>query len=414
MKLDRRYWPWVILSLGAGVFLLLVLTRPRQEAPPARSRIWQVEALTVNPRTLSPVLTLYGKVENPALMRVTAPAASQVQALPVREGERVRQGQPLVRLDPRDFEPRVLQARAGVAELEAQMRLERERHASDLASLAHERKLLELLRDQVKRLERLRHRNLSSAAALDQARMEVERQALALQQRQLAVDQHAARIAELQARLDKARAELAQARLALERSQVDAPYEGVVAQVAVAEGDMVQPHQLLLSLYPLAQMEVRAKVPAPFQKEIAESLTAGREMEAHGESLGHRFRLRLRRLAGQAEAGGIDALLEVVSGAQALRINMPATVHLQRPPQDGVVPIPYTALYGNDLIYRIVEGRLRATRVTFLGDWHRKGDQRWSLVRSPDLNPGDLVLVTHLPDAADGMAVTVKAREEVD
>ncbi|BCX89558.1 HlyD family secretion protein [Methylomarinovum tepidoasis] len=414
MKLDRRYWPWVILSLGVGVFLLLVLTRPRQEAPPVRPRIWQVEALTVKPRTLSPVLTLYGKVENPALMRVTAPAASQVKSLPVHEGERVRQGQPLVRLDPRDFEPRVLQAQAGVAELEAQMRLERERHASDLASLAHERKLLELLRNQVKRLERLRHRNLSSAAALDQARMEVERQALALQQRQLAVDQHAARIAELQARLDKARAELAQARLALERSQVDAPYEGIVAQVAVAEGDMVQPHQLLLSLYPLAQMEVRAKVPAPFQKEIADSLAAGQEMAAWGESLGHRFRLRLRRLAGQAEAGGIDALLEVVSDAQALRLNMPATVHLQRPPQDGVVPLPYAALYGNDLIYRIVEGGLRAARVIPLGDWHRNGDQSWLLVRSPDLRAGDLVLVTHLPDAADGMAVTVKARREVD
>ena len=414
MKPYRRYWPWVILSLGVGVFLLLVLTRPRQEAPPIRPRIWQVEALVVEPRTLSPILTLYGKVENPALMRVAAPAAGKVQALPVREGERVRRGQPLVRLDPRDFETQVIQARAEVDELTAQLALERQRHAGDVAALTHERKLLELLRNQVRRLEKLRHRNLSSAAALDQARMEVERQALAVRLRQLAVEQHQARIDELQARLEKAKARLEQAKLAFERSQVDASFEGIVAEVTVAEGDMVQPHQPLLSLYPLAQMEVRAKVPAPFQKEIAEFLARGGEMAASGESLGHRFRLRLVRLAGKAEAGGIDALLEVVAGARELRLGMPATVQLQRPPQEGVVAVPYTALYGNDLIYRIVGGHLRATRVIPLGDWRRHQGQSWLLVRSPDLKAGDLVLVTHLPDAADGMAVAVKARKEAD
>ena len=412
MTIDRRYWPWGILLLGVTVFVVLVATRPRQPAPAVRPRVWQVEAIAVQPRRLHPVLTLYGRVEAPALMRATAPAASQVTEVRVREGETVRPGQLLVALDPRDFRPGVRQARAAVTELEARLELERQRYRSDVQALVHERRLLTLLQNQVARMEKLRRRGLAAAAALDQARMEAERQAMAVIARRLAVDQHPARLRQLEAQLEKARARLHQAEVALQRSRVTAPFAGVVAEVAVAEGDMVGASQPLVSLFSWRDLEVRAKIPAPFHREIRRAVERGYRLRAEGKSLGLGIRLRLERLAGRAEAGGIDAFFRVTEGARRLRLELPVTVRLQRPARDHAVAVPYTALYGSRRIYRIVDGRLQSLTVEPLGDYPHDG-RSWLLVHSPELRPGDRILITHLPNAADGLAVKARLVEAV-
>ena len=364
-----------------------------------------MEAVIVHPDLRSATLTLYGQVQTSALMRAVASDNSRVVEVLVNEGEVVQQGQPLIILDPRDFEPRVVKARAEVEEFEAQLQLEKKRYASGLEALKHEQQLLRLLKAQVTRMEKLRRRNLGSDAAVDQARMELERQALAVTARSLEVDQHPARLAQIEAKLERARANLAQAELALERSRVQAPFTGVVAAVDVAVGDYVKANQPLVSLYPRTQLEVRAKVPAPYQQKVLVSLENGRQLQALGETLGARFPLQLSRLAGQAEAGGIDALFSLVGeeGAQ-LRVGVPVTVQLSLPSKSRAVAVPYSALYGSNRLYRILDNRLQAVQVNILGNVFH-GNEEWVLVHSPRLANGDLILVTHLPEAAEGLSV---------
>ncbi len=408
MKLERRYWPWGILLLGCLVFAVLVFTRPEQSSPPIQRRIWQVEAIEVQPRRLGAVLTLYGEIETPALMRAVAQKNSRVVEVRAREGRSVSRGQLLVALDSKDFEPDVVRARADVAELQAQLRLEKERYAASLEALRHERELLQLLQSQASRMEKLKRRNLGSEAALDQARMEMERQALAVNARKLEVAQHPARLSQIEARLDRAQAILAQARLALERSRIQAPFSGIVAEVAVAPGDYVKANQLLVSLYPVDALEVRAKIPAPYQYTVLQTLAAGQLLEARGESLGIPFDLQLKRLAGEAEAGGIDALFSVRQAeGVSLRLALPVTVQLSLPPSDHVAPVPYGALYGSDRIYRIHDGRLESLQVKTVGNYPHEGED-WVLVHSPRLKQGDLILLTHLPAAAEGLPVEAK------
>ncbi len=408
MKLERRYWPWGILLLGCWVFAVLVFTRPEQPSPPIQRRIWQVEAIEVQPRRLGPLLTLYGEIETPALMRAVAQANSRVVEVKAREGRSVSRGQLLVALDSRDFEPDVVRARADVAELQAQLRLEKDRYAASLEALRHEQKLLQLLQSQASRMEKLKRRNLASEAALDQARMEMERQALAVNARKLEVAQHPARLSQIEARLERARVMLAQARLALERSRIQAPFSGIVAEVAVAPGDYVKANQLLVSLYPVDALEVRAKIPAPYQHTVLRALAAGQLLAARGESLGIPFDLQLKRLAGEAEAGGIDALFSVRQAeGLSLRLALPVTVQLSLPPSDHVAPVPYGALYGSDRIYRIHDGRLESLQVKTLGNYPHEGED-WILVHSPKLKQGDLILLTHLPAAAEGLPVEAK------
>ena len=161
--------PILILSGAIGVFAALKATKPVQ--PPAKigERVWRVEVEPVQPRTLAPLLTLYGRVESASLFKGAAPAPSRVDRVLVREGERVMQGQPLVVLDPRDFLPRLDQARAEVAELEAKLRSEEIRHGSDQTALKQEQKLLELAHEGVDRARKMLKQRLGSDSAMDAA-----------------------------------------------------------------------------------------------------------------------------------------------------------------------------------------------------------------------------------------------------
>ena len=401
-----------ILATGIGSFVILKLSGPVEQPVESRERVWRVDTLIAQPRQLYPTLTLYGRVETPELLRAAAPADGRVAAVEVREGQRIEPGQLLLTMDPRDFVPLVQQAQADVDDLHAQLKREQLQHAANQAALAHERKLLELAESAVKRARDLRERTLGSDAAVDEAGENRQRQLLAVTTRQLAVDEHAARLRQYEARLERARAVLTQAQLDQERSAVTAMFTGFVAQVDVAAGDQVKRADTLLTLYPSDALEVRAKLPAPYQQELLQALNAGKTLQAVSRTGATEIVLHLDRVSGEADPSGIDGLFRIHSGAELLRLGSMITLQLQRAPQAGVVAVPYTALYGNDRMYKLVDGRLQGLTVTALGDYTGAGDQSMLLVKSPQLNAGDQLVTTHLPNAVTGLRAEAVAEGE--
>ncbi len=392
-----------ILGTGIGIFVILKLSGPVQEPVESRERVWRVDTLIAQPAQLSPTLTLYGRVETPELLRAAAPADGRVATVEVREGQRIEPGQLLLSMDPRDFEPRVQQAQADVDDLQAQLKRERLQHAANEAALTHERELLELAERALKRARDLRERKLGSDAAVDQARQDWRRQLLAVTTRQLEVDEHGARLRQYEARLERARAALTQAQLDQERSTVSATFSGFVARVEVAAGDQVRRADTLLTLYPSDALEVRAKLPAPYQQELLETLDAGHTLRATARAGATEIVLHLDRVSGEADPSGIDGLFRIQRGAELLRLGSMMTLQLQRYPQAGVVVVPYTALYGNDRMYKLRDGRLQGIRVTALGDYAGAGEQPMLLVKSAQLQAGDQLVTTHLPNAVTGL-----------
>lgn len=400
--------PLVILAIAAGGFAALKASRPKQAPVPPTEQVWRVETITVAPAALSPQLTLYGKVESPELTRAAAPGVGRVSRVLVREGQPVRRGQLLLELDPRDFEPRVVQAQGQVDELKAAMDSERLRHAADLDQLEQERRLLDFAAADVARFERLRAENFYSQAAVDQSRQTLARQQISLRSRELAIKDHQARMAQLQSRLDQARANLDQAQLALARSRVIAPFDGIVADVQVAQGDQVASGQTLMTLYPSAGLEVRAKIPAPHQDEILAELDRGRVLEATTRLGGEALRLELVRLSGAADTRGLDGFFRLTAPHDQLRVGSLLTLHLSRPVVDAAVAVPYSALYGGRQVYKVEGGRLQAVPVRVLGEL--AGERPLLLIRSDGLKRDDQVMTTHLPNAVSGLRVEVVKR----
>jgi multidrug efflux pump subunit AcrA (membrane-fusion protein) len=297
----------------------------------------------------------------------------------------------------------VTQARADVTELEAQIESENLRYASDNEALDEQRKLLELAKAELARAERLEQRNLGSESALDQASQNVAQQQLSLSTRQLNVADHGARLARLQASLERAMARLAVAERDYGRSRITAPFDGIVSALPATVGNQVKANDVVLEMYSLESMEVRATVPVIYQQELISATAKGERYPARSGEI----ELELDRLSGKAGTAGIDALFSIQTGSDKLRLGQQIMIQLSRPPQPGLAMLPFQALYGNDRIYRINdEERLETLLIEQAGSIFDQGVEML-LVRSDKLRNGDRIVSTHLPNAVQGLKVSV-------
>lgn len=400
----KRILPFIIVAFGIAIFAILKATQP--SSPPARhkERVWQIQTQIATPQRHSPSLTLYGKIETPALVNAASPANSRVATIQVREGDAITKDQLLLALDERDFKPRLAQTKAKVAELKALIHSEKLRYKADQTAFSYEKSILNLEQSAVQRARMLKNKNLGSTAALELAQEELGRQQLSLTNRKLALDDHTARLQQLKARLSHAVADVDLAQLDLERSKIIAPFNGFIEKLSVTAGDQVKENQVLITFYSTEQLEIRAKIPSAFQAEIQQALYNKQALTASAEYSGVPLNLNLNRLSGIADTRGIDALFNITSGSQWVRPGSSVSLSLLRPNKDNLIVLPYSAIYDNNRIYRVVNNRLQAINVHIAGNYQDKQTEKL-LISSDQIQQGDEILTTHLPNAINGLKV---------
>lgn len=189
-SMTRR--PWIIAVGVTGIVALWLASgalNPEPEAPPDTAAPATVSAARVQIRAQSaePVtrtIRIYGRTAPARTVEMKAETSGRVTALGIDRGKRARAGQLLVKLDLRDRQARLDQARAGVSEQqsawEAQQELKPQGYVSDT------------------------------------------------------------QLAETRARLETARTELTRAELDLEYMQIRAPFVGTLQERAVEVGDYVR------------------------------------------------------------------------------------------------------------------------------------------------------------------------------
>ncbi|KTG17853.1 MULTISPECIES: biotin/lipoyl-binding protein [unclassified Guyparkeria] len=403
--LFRLILPLVIVGVAIAAFMALKASRPEPPRAAPEERAWLIDTQVVEPSRRHPVLTLYGEVTNPDRLTVRAPLSARVETVPVENGASVDKGTLLVALDSRDFQPVLDRARANLADLEAQIRQAEASHETDRAALALEREIVANAETALARNRDLRQRNLASQADVDAARDALSQARLSLNTRRERLATFDARLAGLEARRDAAAADVAAARRDLDRAQVTAPADGLVGPVEVTAGALVNTNAALLDFFPWAGFELRALIPGSRVGTISAALTDGNAPEARVRENG--LALRLARLAGEASGEGMTGLFEFTATNHSLRVGQVLTVELELPAVDDAVAIPRSALYGNDHLYRIRDGRLERVRIERLGaaaDTDETG-QGQLLVRAPGLSAGDRIATTQLPNAVDGLKV---------
>ncbi len=161
-----------------------------------------------------------GQVEALRQSVIAAQVPGAVLELHVRAGDRVRAGQVLLRIDARAAEQNA---------------------AASSAQVAAARAALDVAATELARKRQLAQKNYISQGALEQAESQY-------------------RAAQAQVNAQSAQAGAARTQTGFH--VVKAPFDGVVAQLAVERGDMAMPGRPLLTVYDLGALRVTAHVPA--------------------------------------------------------------------------------------------------------------------------------------------------------
>lgn len=400
--------PLVIIVIAVGLFQHLKASKPEREKPVLKEKVWQVAVISAVKQNLSPSIELYGRVESPEYLQPAAPGAGVITEVLVQSGSRVTPGQLLIKIDSRDFQSALVQAKTDLQDIKNQISELKMRHRLNQNALKTERQLLQLAEDEVKRLLKLKKQKLSADTILNEARSALGRQQLSFFARQYEVESYSLQLKKLQTRVIQNQAKLEEARLRVERSEVFAPFEAIITVTPVSVGDRVATGDILVALYPVNSLEIRAHIPARYIARIQQSMSKGVAQLAHIATPGINLQLELVRLAGEAEPSGVDAYFRPDQSSSQLHLGALLPLKLELPVENDVIAVPYQAIYGNSRLYLLKDNRLQGVDVESVGEYGDEEGGASLLVKSLEINTGDNIVITHLPNAVSGLKVEAR------
>ncbi len=257
-----RWWV-TALAVFAGVIVLAAFVTRRDDAVPVRSYV-------VEQGSIRSVVSTNGKIEPVNNFEAHAPVATSVRRVLVKEGAHVKKGQLLVELDDAD-------ARAQSARAETQLRAaQSDLGAAKLGGNREEVLNLESQlvkantdRDSAQRnldaLKKLAEQGAASAGEVREAEGALTRadsQLSFLRQKQKQRYSNA-ELARVEAQRAEAQATYDAAQDVLAKSNVRAPFDGIVYSLPAKQGAFVAAGDMLLQMADLRTVTVRAFVDEP-------------------------------------------------------------------------------------------------------------------------------------------------------
>ena len=178
---------------------------------------------TIKTRDLEAVVSASGKIQPKRLVNISADASGRVVNLAVNEGDRVKQGQFLLQIDPKSLRTRV---DSGAASLQAaESSLDQQRQAVETARVQ-----LEQSRKSLARQRDLWNQQLTTRESLEKAESDVRSAESTLSEREKLVNAQSARIGQEKATLESARYDLSKVRM-------ESPIDGIVTRRNIQEGE---------------------------------------------------------------------------------------------------------------------------------------------------------------------------------
>ncbi len=312
-----------VLVLGALLVGNLIRSREPQH---------EVETERVKRRDLRSVVSGSGLVDPHRKVEVSAATMGKVVELAVDEGDTVRAGQLLLRIDPTPFESLVDQLRAAIAAA----RGDRDAAAATLTEAEADRE----------RIETLAAAGLASTTELDAARRREERAIAGLAAAR-------GRLAQQEALLRSARHELSQV-------TITATMAGVITSLNIDEGETVvtgtmnNPGTVLLTISDLSTMEVRIDVDETDVVNVERGQQAEVRVDAFPDSLLQGVVTEVGSSAKRG-VGGIgetsadfEVVVQLIDLLPGLRPGLSATADIVTAERDSVLTVSIGALLYRD------------------------------------------------------------------
>lgn len=322
-----KFSPRARWTLGALLVLALVVAYAQ-----LRPRSKTVAMVAVQRVDLTQSVVATGRINLATRVDVGAEVTATIQAVPVREGDRVKAGDLLVQLADAEARSALEQATSAAAEARARQVQQREVAAPVAqASLTQAQAALKVAEAEHRRATDLVAQGFFSQQKLDDARraLDTARSAAQAAQTQAAAQQDPGVETTLaQTRTLQAEAALRAARARLERLQLRAPMDAVILARHAEPGGLAQPGKVLLSLGSSTGLRIDAGVDERHLALLQPGLVARAVADAYP---GQPFGARLNWVSPVVDAarGTVDVRLEVGAPVPAfLRPDMTVSVDM--------------------------------------------------------------------------------------
>lgn len=362
---------FLLAIIAAAVFIL----RPKAPAKPAVSapvaapvalEFLPQEIFTTVPIDLQQTLPLSGALRAVDMASVKAVVAAQVREVLAREGEAVRSGQVVVKMDATEYLARVEQARGNLNAARAQL---------DIATKNRD----------------------NNRALVDKGFISRN-----------AFDNYASQYAAAEANAEAAKGALDVAQKSLNDTVLRAPISGLVSMRYVQPGEKVAADNKLLDIVNLNKMEMEAAVPT---SDIA-SVTLGQRVHLRIEGLPKEFDGKVVRINPATQSGSRSVLVyvQIDNPEGLLRSGMFAEGQLVLRTKSGALALPQNAVRkdGTGAYVYVIDGDKLARKSVTLGFDGSSGKSHMTEILS-GLEPGEKVVNTDMGNLQPGSPVRIAA-----
>jgi RND family efflux transporter MFP subunit len=369
----RRVAGTLVILLVAGALGVAVAQRAAKRAADNAPKATPVVTLQfgasdvayVESRPLARWLPVSGTLQPMRQATVKAKVAGDVLAVTVREGERVKSGEVLARIDTTDLEARLADRAGAMESAKAQLALAEKTRAMNV---------------------RLLNDRFISQNAFDSAESSFN------------VARGNVKSAEAQVQL---------ARNALTDAVATAPLSGSVSKRHVQPGEKVAVEQPLVTVVDLGDLEVQALVPANDVPELAPGMAVRFTVDGFGERT---FEGRIERINPATEPGtrAILVYVSLPNSDASLRSGMFATGRIALAASAPMPTLPAAAIRteaGQSYVWLIDQGKL-VKRIVSVG---RRDETSGRVELRTPLSPALPVLAVRFDNLKDGTPALVKA-----
>lgn len=325
--------------------------KPKQ--PGQRERAFAVDTGVLQTEKHAPTITSYGVVQAWTSLELRAPAAGPITEISpnVRDGLAVTKGELLFRIDPEIASRRVTDAKAALAQAEAELVEARQSRSHFEAELAAAKGQADVRRADLARKTKLFEKNLVTASALDEIRLALsasEQAVIAKEQAQLALS---GRIEKAEAGAERAKLTLSDAERSLADTSYRAPFSGRLADVTLTLGRRVSQNEKLALLIDPTALEVSFPIRNsefghlidPAKPEVLAPLPVTARLDLGGNDIVVEGRLDRPAALASTQAGRTLYARLTGANAAALRPGDFVTVEITEPAMENVAVIPADA-----------------------------------------------------------------------
>jgi HlyD family secretion protein len=359
----------LVLAAAAGVFL----------AGRARSSATDVDIAAVEQvPSLQSFVTASGEIVAARYADIGSAVMGRLVELPVKEGDAVRAGQVVARIDPVQASSTADAADASLSALEADARASSTQVRAAQAELNEAQSRRTQAATDLKRARELRDNGLLPAADFDAAVTADATAAAQVAAAAAALDRAQQAAAAAERRIAQGRAERVRARDALAKTDITAPIDGVVTRLDVEAGEMVvigvqnQPGTILMTISDLSAVNAEVKVAEADVMRLATGMFSAVTLESLPDQ---RFEGRIVEIGasalplagGQAAAREFRVRIRLDRADARLRPGLTCDAEILAAERRDVMVVPLQAVVERDGaagVFAIEDGAAQFRKVT--------------------------------------------------